>query len=165
MVRFTARCCFTTASALIRAKPSANRRQCRQEKLSQPTQLCGCQERGRKCTLLPQTLPWTCTDPYGRFYIAFQDNRDGQGTLNGQTLDKWHVRFAAMGTFEKGFGASERVSDDVICLRPPLDFLSCAADKSRAYISWTEASSASGWAFSGQTYIARKILAAPVDGK
>ncbi len=110
-----------------------------------------------------QTLPWFCADSKGRFYIAYQDNRDGQVQPEGsnQYVGKWHVRFAGMSSPDAGFGTSERVSDDVICYRPPLDFLSCAADGKNAYVTWTETpSTVPTWAFSGKTFIARKPLGA-----
>ena len=118
-----------------------------------------------------QTLPWACSDPYGRFYIAYQDNRSGQAPLSsdgdkqGPYYDKWQVRFAAMTNMSSGFEASERVSEDTICKRPPLDFLSCAADSKRAYVSWTETpGNTSDWAFSGNLLFARKILEKPAGG-
>ncbi len=106
-----------------------------------------------------QTLPWICADPSGRIHIAYEDNRSGQGEINGKAFDKWQVRFATMSDMSKGFGPSEQVSEDVLCNRPPLDFISCAADSKRAYIIWVETpGAAQGWAFSGDLKVARKIL-------
>jgi hypothetical protein len=106
-----------------------------------------------------QTLPWACDDPYGRFHVAFQDNRSGQGLLGKDYFGKWQVRFASLDAPEGEFGPSERVSEDVICKRPPLDFLSCAADKKRAYVSWTQIPGVrDDMVFTGDLYVARKIL-------
>jgi hypothetical protein len=109
-----------------------------------------------------QTLPWLCSDPSGRFYMAYQDNRDGQIQPPGsdQYIGQWHVRLATMPSVSAGFQESERVSKDVSCYRPPLDFLSCAADSKNIYVSWTDApGSTAQWAFSGQTSVARRALA------
>lgn len=104
-----------------------------------------------------QTLPWLASDSRGRVHMAFQDNRTGQGSVNGKQYDKWHVRYVAMDSLAKGFGTSERVSKDVICKRPPLDFLSITADTKRTYISWTETPNAvDEWEFSGDLLVARK---------
>ncbi len=109
-----------------------------------------------------ETMPWACADPSGRLYLAFQDNRSGQTQAADAVLNRWHVRFASCSDLVKGFVESERVSDDVACKRPPLDFLSCAADSKRAYVIWTETpNNKSDWAFSGDLYVARKILPAP----
>jgi len=110
-----------------------------------------------------QTLPWLCADPKGRVYLAYQDNRDGQVSPDGSDnyVGRWQVRFAGMKSLESGFTSSERVSDDVICYRPPLDFLSCGADRKNAYISWTDAPGQSAvFAFAGKTNLARKPLGA-----
>lgn len=109
-----------------------------------------------------ETMPWACADPSGRIHIAFQDNRVGNAAAADGILTKWHVRFATCSDLNKGFGESERVSDDVICKRPPLDFLSCAADSKRAYVIWTETPNNKGdWSFSGDLYVARKVLPSP----
>jgi hypothetical protein len=106
-----------------------------------------------------QTLPWLCSDPDGGVHLAFEDNRSGQGLSKTAYFDKWHVRFASSANLAQGFGPSERVSDDVICKRPPLDFLSCAADSKRAYITWTETPGASDdWRFTGNLWVGRKSL-------
>jgi hypothetical protein len=110
-----------------------------------------------------QTLPWFCSDSKGRIYVAYQDDRDGQVAVGDQSeyLCKWHVRFAGMESLAAGFSTSERVSDDVVCYRPPLDFLCCTTDPKNAYVTWTEhAGTTAEWAFSGNTYIAKKPLGA-----
>jgi len=109
-----------------------------------------------------QTLPWLCTDPYGRFYIAYQDNRTGQGKIKDADIDRWAVRFARSNDPSKGFAFSEQVSKPVTSIRPPLDFLSCSADKKYAYISWTEAPDVpTGWPFTGNLWFGRKPIEAP----
>lgn len=108
-----------------------------------------------------QTLPWTCADPYGRFYIVYQDNRGGQSQIADDYFDKWQVRFAEMDDLT-GFGPSEQVSNEIACLRPPLDFMSCTADSKFAYVTWTETPGYTGSRqFTGHTYLGRKILHKP----
>jgi hypothetical protein len=106
-----------------------------------------------------QTLPWTCVDPSGRFYIAYEDNREGQSVLNDANLDVWQVRFASLAKPDEHFSVSERVSDNTTSKRPPLDFLSCAADGKNAYVAWTQVPNTNtDWAFSGDLYIGHRPI-------
>jgi hypothetical protein len=107
-----------------------------------------------------QTLAWSCAGPDGRVHVAWQDNRAGQTDVNGTKLDQWHVRFATSDDLSKGFGPSDQVSDTIAAGRPPLDFLSCTVDSNRAYVIWTEEPNTppAVWPFSGNLYVARKIL-------
>ncbi len=101
-----------------------------------------------------QTLAWACADPFGRLHVVWWDNRDGQALLNAQPYDQWHVRHAE-GLVP--FGKSERVSGDVVMLRPPLDFIGCAADQSYTYVTYVETpNSTNDWNFTGNLYVARK---------
>lgn len=106
-----------------------------------------------------QTLPWACTSPSGRVFLAFQDNRSGQRDVGGAMLNVWHVRWAELADNAKGCDPSERVSYDVACFRPPLDFLACAADSKYGYVIWTETPDLNaGWVFTGDLMFGRRIL-------
>jgi len=109
-----------------------------------------------------QTLPWACADDYGRFYAVYEDNRSGQGTSGDVTMDKWGVRTSTMELGSDSFSTSEAVSKPYIAKRPPLDFISCAADKRRFYVSWTESPGYTGdMDFTGELWFGRKIIHAP----
>jgi len=109
-----------------------------------------------------QTLPWVCADAYGRYYTVYEDNRTGQAMHQDAALDKWGVRVATMEVGGDSFGISDAVSKPYIAKRPPLDFISCAADRHRLYVSWTESPGFSGdWDFTGELYLGRKIIHAP----
>lgn len=104
-----------------------------------------------------QTLPWACMDAMGRIHVAWQDNRSGQGKINNTPYNKWHVRYTYLPTGSSSFRSSERVSNDVLMKRPPLDFLGCAADNRYFYVLWVETPNSTGdWNFTGNMYLARR---------
>ncbi|MBX7132721.1 MAG: glycoside hydrolase [Fimbriimonadaceae bacterium] len=104
-----------------------------------------------------QTMPWMAADPSGKIHLVYEDNRAGQGDINGKKYSKWHVRYAVMSDLDKGFTASERVSNDYVAERPPLDFICLAADAKNVYATWVEAPNAvGGWRFSGDLWVGRK---------
>lgn len=105
-----------------------------------------------------QTLPWACADGYGHFHVVFEDNRSGQAQTNDTYFNRWQVRMATL-SGDGTFGDSEQVSHAYVSKRPPLDFISCAADKRRLYVSWTETPGSGGdWNFTGELFVGRKIL-------
>ena len=104
-----------------------------------------------------QTLSWASADPSGNIHVVWEDNRSGQSDINGKAYGKWQVRYAS--GKDPSFGPSEQVSNDVVCIRPPLDFIGCAADSKYCYVIWIETPNATGgWGFSGDVYVARKAL-------
>jgi len=106
-----------------------------------------------------QTLPWLCSDPSGNVHLAFQDNRRGQKKVDEVTMGLWQVRFSSCFNQKQGFGVSEQVSEPFASRRPPLDFISCAADAKRVYVIWVETpDSKATWNFSGNLYVGRRIL-------
>ncbi|MBS1721566.1 MAG: exo-alpha-sialidase [Armatimonadetes bacterium] len=106
-----------------------------------------------------QCLSWAAFDAKGRLHMVWQDDRDGQGTLDGKAFDRWHVRTATAKSNSEEFGDSEQVSKTVTCLRPPLDFICCCADDKYLYVTWTETpQSSQGWNFTGEFWFGRKKL-------
>jgi len=100
-----------------------------------------------------QTLGWACADPFGRVHVVWQDDRAGQGLFQGQALNSWHVRHAVA---TDTFTTSDRVSQNVLMMRPPLDFISVAADKRHVYVSWVESPNDTlEWVFNGGLFVAR----------
>ncbi len=107
-----------------------------------------------------QCLSWACYDATGVPHIIWQDNRDGQGSIGGHAYGRWQVRHAK-GNADGVFDYSERVSHSIVCKRPPLDFICCAADSKYLYVTWTETPENAGdWNFSGEFWFGRKELAA-----
>ncbi|MEQ1933066.1 MAG: hypothetical protein ABL962_04195 [Fimbriimonadaceae bacterium] len=106
-----------------------------------------------------QTLPWLAADPKGNIHACFVENRSGQSEISGKFYNKWHTRYSLLEAGAKEFLGSEAVSKDVVCMRPPLDFNSCAADSKYVYITYTEApNSRSQMEFSGNLFLARKKI-------
>lgn len=104
-----------------------------------------------------QCLPWACFDAKGRLHAVWQDNRAGKtGGASGLRY-LWQVRYATMQ--DGAFGESEAVSAPYDSVRPPLDFMCCAADGKYVYVTWTETPGAGdGWQFTGEFWFARKPL-------
>lgn len=101
-----------------------------------------------------QTLGWACADPFGRVHVVWQDDRAGQGLFQGQALNYWHVRHSV--TASDTFLPSDRVSKNVLMMRPPLDFISMAADKRHVYVSWVESPNDTlEWVFNGGLFIGK----------
>ncbi|MGE0001116.1 MAG: hypothetical protein AB7F50_10160 [Fimbriimonadaceae bacterium] len=102
-----------------------------------------------------QCLPWACYDESGTLHLVWQDNRLG---LAQAGRSKWTVRHALAndnGTLEK----SEQISAPYEAIRPPMDFMACAADSKYIYVTWTEnPGSTNAWDFTGSFYFARKAL-------
>ena len=118
-------------------------------------------DRGKKADknfpIYIQSLPWMCADPAGNIHAVFQDNRAGQSWFEGEPLNLWSVRALSMEAGKDAFGESEKVSQEYIARRPPLDFMACAADATRLYIVWTESTNPKGeWEFSGKLMFGRK---------
>lgn len=106
-----------------------------------------------------QSLPWMSADPSGNVHAVFQDNRAGQGWFEGEPLNLWAVRHLTSPAGKDAFGESEKVSQEYIARRPPLDFMACAADATRLYVVWTESTNPRGdWEFTGKLMLARKKL-------
>lgn len=106
-----------------------------------------------------QVLPWLCKDPKGGVHFVFTDNRLGQGEINGKQYGRWQVRHTESLDLASGFGESEQVSGAYTCLRPPMDFVSCAADSKFLYVTWTETpNSISDFQFTGRLNLGRKPL-------
>ncbi|MCC6403147.1 MAG: exo-alpha-sialidase [Fimbriimonadaceae bacterium] len=105
-----------------------------------------------------QCVPWACYDAAGRLHMVWQDNRAGSAEAG---RSKWTVRHAVAG--EKGtLGASEQVSAPYEAIRPPMDFMACAADSKYIYVTWTEnPGSTNAWDFTGTFYFAKKSLGGP----
>lgn len=112
-----------------------------------------------------QTLPWLCADPSGGVHVVFTDNRAGQSVSGKDFANNWQLRMASVADATKPFGPSEAVSHVYASKRPPMDFVSCAADGKYVYVSWTENPNVlSDWPnagldmFTGELYVARKAL-------
>ncbi|MFI5387841.1 MAG: hypothetical protein ACHQ50_17160, partial [Fimbriimonadales bacterium] len=106
-----------------------------------------------------QTLPWICSDSYGKVHLAFVDNRSGTTSSGDKKVGLWQVRLATWTDPKAGFGQSERVSHDWPAGRPPLDFLGCCSDGANSWVIWTENPKNTGlWDFSGDLYIAHRRL-------
>lgn len=123
----------------------------------------GAYERGKKgdknFPIYIQSLPWMCADPAGNVHAVFQDNRSGQSWFEGDALNLWSVRHLTMPKGKDAFDTSEKVSQDYIAKRPPLDFMACTADATRLYIVWTESTNPKNdWEFSGKLMLGRKKL-------
>ena len=85
--------------------------------------------------------------------MVWQDDRAGQGLFQGQALNKWHVRHSVA---TESFTPSDRVSSNILMMRPPLDFISVVADKRHVYVSWVESPNDTlEWVFNGNLYVAR----------
>lgn len=106
-----------------------------------------------------QTLPWVSADPKGRVHLAFIDNRSGQKNTNNKRVGLWQTRYASWTATEASFSASERVSHDWACERPPLDFIGCCSDGNSVWITWTEnPGQTEGWGFSGELFIGKRAV-------
>jgi hypothetical protein len=104
-----------------------------------------------------QCLPWACYDAKGRLHVVWQDNREGRAGGASGLRSLWQVRHSVMEG--SGFGESEAVSVPYDSVRPPLDFMSCAADGKFVHVTWTETPGAGdGWQFTGEFWYARKPL-------
>lgn len=112
---------------------------------------------GENFPLYIQSLAWMCADPSGNVHAVFQDNRSGQTMLKDEALNQWSVRYTTLAKGQEAFSESEKVSRDYTARRPPLDFMSCAADSTRLYVTWTESTHPDGdWEFSGKLMLGRK---------
>ena len=106
-----------------------------------------------------QTEPWASASPNGTIHVVWQDNRDGHGMSGKNILGKWHVRYVTINNNGLASGESERVSPNTMTIRPPLDFISCAADSKYVYAIWSETpNNPADMQFSGNLYIARKEI-------
>ncbi len=108
-----------------------------------------------------ENLPWLAADPAGHIHLVFIDNRDGAASTSVHPLANWSVRYAESDALPGDFGASEPLSEDYAARRPPMDFISCAADSKFVYASWTETPNSnadypSAQIFTGDLFVGRK---------
>lgn len=102
--------------------------------------------------LFHQCVPWACFDPQGKLHIVWYENRS-QKKVSGTNLGVWHLRHSVDGK------PSERVSGDFAAYRPPMDFISCAADEKYVYVTWVETPDVNrDMVFSGNLWFGRKEL-------
>lgn len=114
---------------------------------------------GRGVNLYAQALVWATLDPYGGLHAFFHDNREGRAPLQNTVVNKWHLRHSMSFNPNRGFMLSQRVSHDQICLRPALDFITCAADSRYLYAAWVETpNSMNAMPFSGNLMVGRSPL-------
>jgi hypothetical protein len=108
-----------------------------------------------------ENLPWLAADPAGHIHFVFTDNRDGAASTAAHPLANWRVRYAECDALPGDFGPSEPLSEDYAAKRPPMDFISCAADSKFIYASWTETPGSNAdypgaQIFTGDLYVGRK---------